>query len=109
VEAPASFSFRPTRAGSELWLTTPFAIEVENEHDARELEALDATYIGEMHVSGGRARRSSVALIAAEAGATHFRIVTTGERVDIVLYRIESDRWLKLPVLLRPASPTASL
>jgi hypothetical protein len=110
-EAPGSLSFRPTRAGSQLWLSTPFAVEVITEHEAREIEAVDAAYIGELGVSGGHVQRSSVATVAAERGATHFRVVTSGEnaRVDIVLYRVDRDRWEKLPASLRPASPTASL
>jgi hypothetical protein len=111
VEAPASLSFRPTRAGAQLWLATPFAIEVITEHEARALEAADATYIGEIGVRGGRIGPGSVASIAAEHGATHFRVVTAGEelRVDVILYRVEPDRWAKLPGSLRPASPAASL
>jgi hypothetical protein len=109
VEAPAALSFRPTRSGERLWLTTPFAVEITSEQQAREVEAVDATYIGEISVSGGKLRRSTIAQIAAEAGATHFRIVVAGNRLDIVLHRVESDRWAKLPAPLRPASPTASL
>ena len=111
VENPGSLSFRPTRAGAQLWLATPIAVELTTEHEARMIEAVDAMYIGELGVSGGRVRASSVALIAAERGATHFRVISAGEelRVDILLYRVAPDRWAKLPLQLQPSTPTTSL
>lgn len=109
VEQPASLTFRLTRQGETLWLTTPIAVEVTNEHDARLLESVDPTYVGELGVTGGRIRPGDVALIAAEKGATHFRVICAGddERVDIVLFRVDRDRWSSLPEALRPA-PAAS-
>lgn len=107
VETPAQMSFRPTRHGAEQWLATPFAVEVITEADAREIEANDAVYIGELSVSGGRLKRSTVAAVAAETGATHYRIVTGGDelRVDVVLFRVEPGRWRRLPAELQPAAP----
>jgi len=107
--APPSLSFRPSPGSDALWLATPIAVEIVNEHDARELEAVDATYIGELGVGeGGRVRPEHLALVAANHGATHFRIVTAGEalRVDVVLYRVEPRRWKALPVTLRPLPPS---
>lgn len=105
VERPASLIFRPTMPGAALWLATPIAVEVTNEHDARLLESVDPMYIGEIGVRGGRIRPGEVALIAAEKGATHFRVMCAGDdqRVDVVLYRVDRDRWSSLPVSLRPA------
>ena len=104
---PASFSFRPTDPGSALWLATPIAVEVVTEREARELESVDPMYVGELDVRGGTFFASEVALMAAEKGATHFRIVTAGDalRVDVVLFRVEPDRWPALPAGLRPAAP----
>jgi hypothetical protein len=102
---PVSFSFHPTCAGAELWLATPVAVELTNETDARSVEAVDAMYVGELVVRGARVRPAEVALIAAEAGATHFRVLQAGdeERFDVVLYRVETKRWPYLPATLRPA------
>jgi hypothetical protein len=102
---PVSFSFHPTCAGAELWLATPIAVEVTNETDARTVEAVDAMYVGELVVRGARIRPAEVALVAAEAGATHFRVLQAGdeERFDVVLYRVECARWPYLPESLRPA------
>ncbi|CAN5925472.1 hypothetical protein BH11MYX4_BH11MYX4_51580 [soil metagenome] len=110
VEAPAQLSFRPTRGGAKLWLATPFAVELVTEHDARAIEALDAVYVGEIGVSGGRVKRSKVAAVAAEWGATHFRIISAGDelRVDVVLYRVDPERWARLPATLQPAAPATS-
>jgi hypothetical protein len=110
VEAPAQMSFRPTRPGSQLWLATSFAVELHNETDAREIEANDAVYIGELGVSGGRLKHSAVAAVAAEKGATHYRIISAGDelRVDVVLYRVEPERWTKLPTELQPAAPSGT-
>ena len=109
VESPAQMSFRPTNAGAELWLATSFAVEIVTEMDAREIEANDPMYIGEIGVTGGRVKRAVVAAVAAEKGATHYRIVTGGEetRVDIVLYRVDPARWRRLPSTLQPAAPAA--
>ena len=106
-----SLSFRPTRPGAMLWLSTPVAIELANEHDAREIEAVDAMYVGEIGVSGGRVKPSHVALIAAAQGATHFRVVSAGDelRVDIVLYRVNRSRWNALPEALRPIPPASPM
>lgn len=103
--APVSFSFHPTCAGAELWLATPIAVEVTNESDARTVEAVDAMYVGELVVRGARVRPAEVALIAAEAGATHFRVLAAGDedRFDVVLYRVDRKRWHYLPEALRPA------
>jgi hypothetical protein len=100
-----SFSFHPTFAGAELWLATPIAVEVTNEAEARTVEAVDAMYVGELVVRGTRVRPAEVALFAAEAGATHFRVLVAGDedRVEVVLYRVESRRWPYLPEALRPA------
>jgi hypothetical protein len=105
VEHPMVLTFRPTTPGAALWLATPIAVEVTNEHDARLLEAADPMYVGELGVRGGRIRPGDVALVAAEKGATHFRVVCAGDdtRVDVVLYRVERDRWSSLPESLRPA------
>ena len=56
TEAPCAFSFRPTLAGSSLWISTPIAVELANETDARVLEAVDPMYVGELAVRGGRIR-----------------------------------------------------
>ncbi len=106
--APASFSFHPTRAGAALWLSTPIAVEITSETDARDVEALDPLYVGELALRGGRLRPSQVALLAAEAGATHFRVLAAGDdaRLDVILYRLESARWPALPRMLRPAPVT---
>jgi hypothetical protein len=100
-----SYSFHPTSAGAELWLSTPVAVEILSETDARDVESVDARYVGELAVHGARIRPAEVALMAAEAGATHFRVLVAGddERLDIVLYRVESCRWHALPTPLRPA------
>ena len=110
VETPAQMSFRPTHAGAELWLATSFAVEIITEADAREIEANDPMYVGEIGVSGGRVRRAVVAAVAAEKGATHYRIVTGGEetRVDVVLYRVDPSRWRRLPSTLQPAAPVTA-
>jgi hypothetical protein len=110
VEHPASLSFRPTKAGSQLWLATPFAVEVVTERDARMLESVDPTYIGEIRVAGHMppSQAALVALIVAEQGATHYRVVSDGGdhvRLDIVMYRLEPERWFALPEELRPAAP----
>ena len=104
---PASFSFRPTDPGSALWIATPIAVEVVTEREARELESVDPMYVGELDVRGGTFFASEVALMAAEKGATHFRIVTAGDalRVDVILFRVEPERWPALPETLRPAAP----
>ena len=103
--SPVSYKFHPTRAGAELWLSTPVAIELSNETDARIVESVDATYVGELAVRGARIRPAEVALIAAAAGATHFRVLSAGDddRIDVVLYRVECRRWRSLPSALRPA------
>lgn len=100
-------AFRPAPGKSDLWLTTPIAIELENEHDARAVEAADCDYIGEIDIRGARVRRGDMALVAAQYGATHYRPVVSGdtERTSIVLYRIERARWSWLPDSLRPAPP----
>ena len=102
---PVSYRFHPTTAGAELWLSTPVAVELLNETDARDVESVDAAYVGELAVRGARIRPAEVALIAAAAGATHFRVLSAGddERLDIILYRVESCRWRSLPSALRPA------
>lgn len=109
VEA-AQLSFRPTSEGAQLWLATPFAVELVTEHDARTLEALDAMYVGELGVSGGPVKRANVAAVAAERGATHYRIITAGDelRVDVILYRVEPERWTRLPTELQPSAPATS-
>ena len=110
VEVPAQLSFRPTSEGAQLWLATPFAVELVTEHDARTLEALDAMYVGELGVSGGSVKRANVAAVAAERGATHYRIITAGDelRVDVMLYRVEPERWTRLPTELQPSAPATS-
>jgi hypothetical protein len=102
---PLSYAFHPTCASTELWLTTPIAVELLNETEARTVEAEDGAYVGELVVRGTRVRPAEVALIAAEAGATHFRALLAGdeERIDVVLYRVERPRWPYLPATLRPA------
>lgn len=92
---PMSAAFRPAPGKADLWLTTPIAIEVENEHDARALEAAERDYIGEIDVRGTTVRRGDMALVAAQYGATHYRPVATPEteRTSILLYRIERGRW----------------
>jgi hypothetical protein len=104
---PATFSFRPTDPGSALWLATPIAVEVVTEREARDLESVDPMYVGELGVRGGPCHASEVALMAAEKGATHFRIVTAGDasRIDVVLFRVAPARWSALPASLRPAAP----
>ena len=112
-----SYKFHPTAAGAGLWLSTPVAVELLNESDARVVESVDATYVGDLAVRGARIRPAEVALLAAAAGATHFRVLSAGddERLDIVLYRVERSRWRSLPSALRPApvagaiGPRASL
>ena len=110
VEPPPQMSFRPTRGGAQLWLATSFAVELTSETDAREIEANDALYIGELGVSSARVKRSAVAAVAAEKGATHYRIVSAGDelRVDVILYRVEPERWTKLPAELQPSSATGA-
>jgi hypothetical protein len=110
VEAPAHLSFRPTRGGAKLWVATPFAVELVTEHDARAVEVLDPLYVGEIGVSGGRVKRSNVAAVAAEWGATHYRIISAGDelRVDVVLYRVDPEGWARLPAPLQPAAPATS-
>ena len=105
--APASFSFRLTDPGAALWLATPIAVEVVTEREARDLESVDPMYVGEIGVRGGTFHASEVALVAAEKGATHFRVVTASDalRVDVVLFRVEPERWSALPASLRPAAP----
>jgi hypothetical protein len=114
AEAPApcvaaSFSFRPTDPGAALWLATPIAVEIVTEREARELESVDPMYVGEIGVRGSTFHASEVALMAAEKGATHFRIVTAGDalRVDVILFRLERERWFALPASLRPAPPAS--
>jgi hypothetical protein len=111
AEHPAALTFRPTAPGSALWLATPIAVEVTTEHDARLVEAVDPMYVGELGVRGGRVRPGEVALIAAEKGATHFRVICAGDdlRVDVVLYRVEPERWRSLPAQLRPAAPAGKV
>ena len=102
-EQPVSLSFRPTHDGAKQWLATPFAVEITCERDARVLEAMEATYIGEINVSKGKLTSASAASIAAEWGATHFRVSTSVEgRVDVMLYRLEKERWSHLPENLQP-------
>jgi hypothetical protein len=104
VEQPASMTFRPTRSGEGLWLSTPIAVEVRNEREARLLESVDPMYVGEIGVRGGRVRADEVALVAAAIGATHFRVTGSDDsRWDVVLFRVEPDRWFSLPEELRPA------
>ena len=104
-EQPVSLSFRPTHDGARQWLATPFAIEVTCERDARILEAMEATYIGEIDVQSGKVSSASAASIAAEWGATHFRVSTSSAgRIDIMLYRIEKERWAHLPENLQPSA-----
>jgi len=105
---PVSFSFRPAPGQQDLWLATPIAVEMQNEHDIRAVEAADAVYVGELGLDGARIRPGHLALLAAKYGATHFQIITAADelRVDVVLYRVERDRWSTLPDGLRPA-PTA--
>lgn len=100
-------AFRPAPGKADLWLSTPIAIEVENEHDARTLEAADCDYIGEIDIRGGTIRRGDMALVAAQYGATHYRPIVSveAERTSILLYRIDRDRWSWLPDGLRPAPP----
>jgi hypothetical protein len=104
---PMSAAFRPAPGKADLWLTTPIAIEVENEHDARALEAAECDYIGEIDVRGVTVKRGDMALVAAQYGATHYRPVASPEteRTSILLYRIERGRWAWLPDALRPAPP----
>jgi hypothetical protein len=89
--APPSFSFRPTHAGTTAWLATPMAVEVVTEREARELEAADPIYVGEIAVRGELLHPSDVARMAADKGATHFRFVAAYEaqRVDVILFRLE--------------------
>lgn len=104
-EPPVSLSFRPTHDGARQWLATPFAVEITNERDARVLEAMEATYIGEINVSSGKLRPSAAASIAAEWGATHFRTTTSADgRTDVMLYRLEKERWAHLPQNLQPTT-----
>ncbi len=105
--AASVLSFRPTVPGATLWLATSVAVEVVTERDARELESLDPMYVGEIGVRGRHIRASEIALMAAEKGATHFRMVCAGEdqRLDVVLFRVEPERWSALPASLRPAAP----
>ncbi|MDB4944769.1 MAG: hypothetical protein JWP97_4303 [Labilithrix sp.] len=109
-EEPTSLSFRPTVAGERMWLATPFAVELLTERDARIVEMADAAYIGEVDVRGGARPRSSVlALLAAEWGATHFRVTTSAAgRVDVVLYRVEPNRWRHLPTAMQPTQPATA-
>jgi len=109
AETRAQMSFRPTRDGARLWLATSFAVELVTETDARAIEAMDPQYIGELGARG-HVRRAQVAAIAAEKGATHYRIIDASNelRVDVVLYRIEPDRWTRLPTELRPTAPATS-
>lgn len=110
-EQATALSFRPTLAGERMWLATPFAIEIANERDARVLEMADPVYIGEIDVrSGTRPKSSLISLMAAEWGATHFRVTTSsyGDRVDIVLYRVDPDRWRHLPVAMQPTMPATA-
>jgi hypothetical protein len=111
VEQPVSLTFRPTAKTVASRLATSIAVEVTNEHDARAIEAADPIHIGEIGVRGGRIRPSDIALIATEKGATHFRVVCAGDdlRVDVVLFRVERERWSSLPDSLRPAPPAGPL
>jgi hypothetical protein len=113
VEHPAALSFRPAKAGSQLWLATPFAVEVVSERDARMLESADPMYVGEIRVAGHMppSQAALVALIVAEQGATHYRLVSDGDdlRLDIVMYRLERERWFALPEELRPAAPAGTV
>ena len=105
VEPPPQLSFHPCAAGAELWLATSIAVEVKNERDARLLEAEDPLYVGEIGIRGGKIAAANVALLAAEYGATHFRVQCAGDErhVDVILYRLERARWSSLPETLRPA------
>lgn len=107
VAPPATtLAFYPTHAGEELWLTTPFAVELTNERDARVIEAIEAMYVGGL--SGEHVCPARLAAVAAERGATHFRVVTAGDalRVDVLLYRVARERWSALPEALRPTPPS---
>jgi hypothetical protein len=105
MQPPVRFTFRSTVASASRWLATPVAVELATEHDARAVEAADGEYTGEIAVSGPNVRPGQLALLAAEHGATHFRIITAGDelRVDVLLYRVEPTRWNALPEPLRPA------
>jgi hypothetical protein len=101
---PMSAVFRPAPGKAHLWLTTPIAIEVESERDARVLEAAECEYIGEIAVRNASVRRGDMALVAAQYGATHYRPTVDGiDRTSLVLCRIERQRWGWLPDELRPA------
>jgi hypothetical protein len=89
--ARPSFSFRPTHSGATSLRATPMAVEVVSERDARDLEAADPIYVGEIAVRGGLLHPSDVARMAADKGATHFRVVGASDdrRVDVILFRLE--------------------
>ena len=88
---PPSFSFRPTNPGASSWLATSMAVEVVTERDARDLEAADPIYVGEIAVRGELLHPCDVARMAADKGATHFRVVAADDarRVDVILFRLE--------------------
>lgn len=104
ARAPVSYAFHPTRDGAALWLSTPIAVEITSETEARDVESVDPMYVGELAVHGATVRPAEVALLAAEAGATHFRVLAAGDeaRIDVILYRVERTRWGSLPSALRP-------
>jgi len=104
AKAPVSYAFHPTSAGAALWLSTPIAVEITSETEARDVESVDPMYVGELAVRGANVRPAEVALLAAEAGATHFRVLAAGDeaRIDVILYRVERTRWGCLPSALRP-------
>lgn len=105
--APPTMAFWPAPGHEHRWLSTPIAVEIACERSAREIEAADGIYLGELRVEGVRPDVARLALSAARHGATHFRIVTGGEetRIDVVLYRVDEAMWHRLPEGLRPAAP----
>lgn len=102
--APVTFAFHPAPGRGGLPLSTPSAVELESERAARAVEATDGDFVGELSVRGARVRHGDVALLAAKYGATHFRVMTAGDepRLDVVLYRVDEERWPSLPDELRP-------
>lgn len=103
---PIVVTFQPTPGNEHLWISTPIAIEIQNERDAREVEANDATYVGELRARVENMPASGVAPLAARLGATHFRLAITGDdRAEVMLYRVDPSRWGWLPAGIRPATP----
>lgn len=101
---PPTFSFHPG-ARPNAPIATLAAIEVVTDPQARELEAADVEFVGELGARGGPARPDDIATEAATHGATHYRLVDAhGFGMRAVLLRVDRSRWRRLSDPLRPPS-----